>query len=57
MISSDIDIELKNKIHFFLDRAYNKLKEISINKDYDPNNAKFTPNLEKNRSFQQSNIF
>ncbi len=56
MITSDIDIELKNKIHFFLDQAYNKLKEISINKDYDPNDAKFTPNLEKNRVFNNQHF-
>ena len=56
MISSDIDIELKNRIHFFLDQAYNKLKEISINDNYDPDDAKFTPNLEKNRVFNNQHF-
>ena len=48
---------LNSKIKYtFLDQAYNKLKEISINKDYDPNDAKFTPNLEKNRVFNNQHF-
>ena len=52
MNDTDVDIELKHKILFFLDQGYNKLKEISINEDYNSEDAKFTPSLEKNRVFR-----
>ena len=56
MNDTDVDIELKNKILFFLNQAYNKLKEIAINKDYDPEDAKFLPSLEKNRVFNNQHF-
>ncbi len=56
MKSCDGDIELKNKILFFLNQAYNKLTDISLNKDYDPENAKFIPSLEKNIVFNNQHF-
>jgi hypothetical protein len=56
MDDTDVDIELKHKILFFLNQAYNKLKEIAMNKDYDPEDAKFIPSLEKNRVFNNQHF-
>ena len=56
MDDTDVDIELKHKILFFLNQAYNKLKEIAMNKDYDPEDAKFIHSLEKNRVFNNQHF-
>ena len=47
MKETNVDIELKNRINFFLEQAYYKLLEISIDDKYDPEQATFLPNLEK----------
>lgn len=56
MTDTDVEIELKHQILFFLNQAYNKLNEISINNDYNSEDAKFTPSLEKNRVFNNQHF-
>jgi hypothetical protein len=56
MIETSVDIELKNRINFFLEQAYYKLLEISIDDKYDPEQSKFLPNLEKNRVFNNQHF-